>query len=440
VSIETTTILMFGSLLTALLVGMPVAFACGGIGMIFTVWLLGPSAASLGVVRTFTLMNQYLLAAIPLFIFMAAILERSGIMEELYEVIYRWMGGLRGGVASATVVACTLLAAMVGVIGASETTMSMIALPEMFKRGYDRKLAMGAILAGGTLGILIPPSVLMIVYGLVANESIGQLYAGSFVPGLLLSGLYVLYITIVSWIWPHMGPAVPKEERISFVAKLKLARGIVVPMLLVALVLGVMFVGIASPTEAAGVGAAGSIVIVTFQRKFSWLKLYQACENTLKATAMVLWTIFGANLFVALYVAIGGAKFVEDSLLHSGLPKWGIIFFMQAILLFLGCFLDWVGILMLTIPIFVPIIKGLGFDPIWFGVLFSVNLQISFLSPPFGYALFYLAGTVGPRLGVTTREIWWSAIPFIMLQLIGLICCMLFPEIILFLPRLLYQN
>ncbi|HZH84494.1 MAG TPA: TRAP transporter large permease subunit [Phototrophicaceae bacterium] len=438
-SIEWITLLMFGSLLLVLILGMPVAFACGSIGMIFTITLLGPSGASLGIVRTFTLMNNYLLAAIPLFIFMAAILERSGIMEELYEVIYRWMGGIRGGVASATVVACTILAAMVGVIGASETTMSMIALPEMFKRGYNKRLAMGAVLAGGTLGILIPPSVLMIVYGLVANESIGQLYAGSFLPGFLLSGLYIAYITIRCWIRPKMGPAVPLEERISFVQKLMIARGIVVPMILVALVLGIMFAGIASPTEAAGVGAFGSIVIVTLQRKFSWAKLYQACENTLKATSMVLWTIFGANLFVALYVAVGGANFVEDSLLGSGLGRWGVLLFMQVILLFLGCFLDWVGILMLCVPIFVPIIKKLGFDPIWFGVLYSVNMQISFLSPPFGYALFYLAGAVGPRLGITTREIWWSAIPFIALQVVGLALCIIFPQIILWAPQMLYK-
>jgi tripartite ATP-independent transporter DctM subunit len=430
---------MFGSLLLVLILGMPVAFACGSIGMIFTITLLGPSGASLGIVRTFTLMNNYLLAAIPLFIFMAAILERSGIMEELYEVIYRWMGGIRGGVASATVVACTILAAMVGVIGASETTMSMIALPEMFKRGYNKRLAMGAVLAGGTLGILIPPSVLMIVYGLVANESIGQLYAGSFLPGFLLSGLYIAYITIRCLIRPEMGPAVPLEERISFVQKLMIARGIVVPMILVVLVLGIMFAGIASPTEAAGVGAFGSIVIVTLQRKFSWAKLYQACENTLKATSMVLWTIFGANLFVALYVAVGGANFVEDSLLGSGLGRWGVLLFMQVILLFLGCFLDWVGILMLCVPIFVPIIKKLGFDPIWFGVLYSVNMQISFLSPPFGYALFYLAGAVGPRLGITTREIWWSAIPFIALQVVGLALCIIFPQIILWAPQMLYK-
>ncbi len=438
-SIEWITVLMFGSLLGVLLLGLPVAFAAGGVGMVFTLVLLGPDAASLGVVRTFTLMNQYLLAAIPLFIFMAAVLERSGIMEELYEVIYQWMGGLRGGVASATVVACTLLAAMVGVIGASETTMSMIAIPEMFKRGYDRRLAMGAVLAGGTLGILIPPSVLLIVYGLVSNESIGQLYAGAFLPGLLLSGLYVAYITVRCWLQPAMGPAVPKAERLGFVAKLKLLKGIIIPMLLVALVLGIMFAGIAAPTEAAGVGAGGAILIVTLQRRFSWRKLREALDNTLRATAMVMWTIFGANLFVALYVAIGGAQFVQDSLLGSGLGRWGILLFMQAILIVLGCFLDWVGILMLTVPIFVPIIKTLGFDPIWFGVLFAVNLQISFLSPPFGYALFYLAGTVGPRLGITTREIWWSAMPFIGLQVVGLALCIIFPEIILVVPQWLYR-
>ena len=430
---------MFGLLLLFLLLGMPVAFAAGGVGMIFTIQQLGWSGASLAVVRTFTLMNQYLLAAIPLFIFMASILERSRIMEELYEIVYRWMGGIRGGVASATVVACTILAAMVGVIGASETTMSMIALPEMFKRGYDRKLAMGAVLAGGTLGILIPPSVLMIVYGLVANESIGQLYAGSFLRDFSWRGSTSSTSPFAAGLTRRWAPPVPKEERISFTAKVKMLRGIIVPAILVALVLGAMFAGIASPTEAAGVGAAGSLIIVVVQRKFSWRKLWEALEATLKATAMVMWTIFGANLFVAIYVAAGGAEFVQDTLVGSGLGRWGVLLIMQGILLFLGCFLDWVGILMLTVPIFVPIIKTLGFDPIWFGVLFSVNLQVSFLSPPFGYALFYLAGTVGPKLNIATHEIWKAALPFIALQVVGLALCMAIPEIILWVPHLLYK-
>jgi len=335
------------------------------------------------------------------------------------------------------VVACTLMAAMVGVIGASETTMGMIALPEMLKRKYDKKMAIGCILAGGTLGILIPPSVLLIVYGLVANESIGQLYAGAFLPGFLLSGLYIAYITIRSWIRPAMGPAVPKEERISFLEKVKLTTGIIAPMILVALVLGTMFTGIASPTEAAGVGAAGAIVITAIQRRLTWTALIQACENTLRATAMVLWTIFGANIFVGLYIAIGGARFVEQTLLESGLGPWGIIILMQLILLLLGAFVDWVGIVLLTVPIFVPIIKTLGFDPIWFGVLFAVNLQVSFLSPPFGYALFYIKGVALPE--VSTRDIWAAAVPFMGLQLIGIALVMIFPQIILAFPQYFYR-
>lgn len=436
-SIEWITLLMFGSLFLLLLAGLPVAFAAGSIALIFLTTLMGPPAVNLAVNRIFTLMTNYLLAAIPLFIFMAAVLERSGVIVNLYEVIYRWMGGIRGGVASATVVACTLMAAMVGVIGASETTMGMIALPEMLKRKYDKKMAIGCILAGGTLGILIPPSVLLIVYGLVANESIGQLYAGAFLPGFMLSGLYIAYITIRSWIRPAMGPGVPKEERISFLEKVKLTTGIIAPMILVALVLGTMFTGIASPTEAAGVGAAGAIVITAIQRRLTWRALIQACDNTLRATAMVLWTIFGANVFVGLYIAIGGARFVEQSLLESGLGPWGIIILMQLILLLLGCFVDWVGIVLLTVPIFVPIIKTLGFDPIWFGVLFAVNLQVSFLSPPFGYALFYIKGVAPPE--VSTRDIWAAAVPFMGLQLIGIALVMIFPQIILALPQYFYR-
>jgi tripartite ATP-independent transporter DctM subunit len=438
-SIEAITLVMFGSLFFLLALGLPVAFACGSVGVIFTAILQGPAAVNLVSTRIFGLMTNYLLAAIPLFIFMACVLEKSGIIEDLYELVYQWFGALKGGVATATVMACTLLAAMVGVIGASEVTMGVIALPQMLKRGYDKFIACGSILAGGTLGILIPPSVMLIVYGLVDNSSIGRLYAGAVMPGLMLAGLFILYINVRCYINPSLGPPVPKEDRMSFGMRMKLLLRIVPAGILIFLVLGTIFTGIAAPTEAAGVGAAGAILVSALQGKLKWSGVVRAAEDTLKSSAMVMWTIFGANLFVALYVAVGGADFVQDSLLNSGLGRWGVLLLMQGILILLGAFLDWVGILMLTVPIFVPIIKQLGFDPVWFGVLFAVNLQVSFLSPPFGYALFYLAGTVGPKLGVSTHEIWWSALPFIVLQVVGLGLCMAFPDIILWLPKLLYQ-
>jgi tripartite ATP-independent transporter DctM subunit len=435
-SIEWITILMFGSLFFLLALGLPVAFACGSVGVIFTAILQGPAAVNLVSTRIFGLMVNYLLAAIPLFIFMACILERSGIIEQLYELVYQWMGAIKGGVASATVLACTMLAAMVGVIGASEVTMGVIALPQMLKRQYDKFIACGSILAGGTLGILIPPSVMLIVYGLVDNSSIGRLYAGSVMPGILLSMLYITYVTTRCYLNPKLGPPVPKEERLPLSDRLRLLARIIAPAVLIFLVLGTIFTGIAAPTEAAGVGAAGAIALTALQRKLKWKGLVQAAENTLKSTGMVMWTIFGANIFVGLYVMVGGGKFVTELLLGSGLSRWGIIIVMQLILIFLGCFIDWVGIIMLCVPIFGPIVRHLGFDAIWFGVLFATNMQISFLSPPFGYALFYLKGVAPPQ--ISTTDIWLSAAPFMGLQVVGVVLVMIFPQIILWLPSLLY--
>ena len=437
-SIEVITLVMFGSLFFLLGLGLPVAFACGSVGVIFTALLQGPAAVNLVSTRIFGLMVQYLLAAIPLFIFMACILEKSGIIEELYELVYQWLGWLKGGVATATVLACTLLAAMVGVIGASEVTMGVIALPQMLKRGYDKFIACGSILAGGTLGILIPPSVMLIIYGLVDNSSIGRLYAGAILPGFMLAALFMGYVTIRCFIKPELGPPVPKEDQLPMRQKLKLLARIIAPAVLIFLVLGTIFTGIAAPTEAAGVGAAGAIVLTALQRKLTWKGTVEAAENTLKSTAMVMWTIFGANIFVGLYVMVGGGHFVSEMLLGSGLGTWGIIIVMQLILIFLGCFIDWVGIIMLCVPIFGPIIRELGFDPVWFGVLFAVNLQVSFLSPPFGYALFYLKGVAPPD--IKTTDIWKSSAPFIALQVIGVILVMVFPQIILFLPDLLFAG
>ena len=279
---------------------------------------------------------------------------------------------------------------------------------------------------------------MLIVYGLVDNSSIGRLYAGAILPGFMLAALFMGYVTIRCFIKPELGPPVPKEDQLPVRQKLKLLARIVAPAVLIFLVLGTIFTGIAAPTEAAGVGAAGAIVLTALQRKLTWKGTVEAAENTLKSTAMVMWTIFGANIFVGLYVMVGGGHFVSEVLLGSGLSKWGIIVVMQFILLFLGCFIDWVGIIMLCVPIFGPIIRHLGFDPVWFGVLFAVNLQVSFLSPPFGYALFYLKGVAPPE--IKTTDIWKSSAPFMCLQVLGVILVMVFPQIILFLPNILFKG
>jgi tripartite ATP-independent transporter DctM subunit len=433
--IETLTWLMFGSLFLLLLTGYPLAFLVGGVAVGFIAWLWSPDALALVPQRMWNNMTQYLLAAIPLFIFMASMLEKSGLIEEIFDVAYKWLGRVPGGLAVATIAASTVLAAMVGVIGAAVVTMALVALPSMLRRGYSPVLAAGTVMAGGTLGILIPPSVLAIIYGLVANQSVGELYLGSVLPGLLLSGLYMLFSILYALINPKGAPRIPKEEAPTWAERWRALRSIWAPLVLIFLVLGTIFLGLAAPTEAAAVGAFGAMMVAALHRKLSWQNLRLALEQTAKATAMVLWIIFGANAFVAFYVAQGGDRYISELLLGTGLSPWGILILMQLILIILGMFLDWVGILLLAVPVFVPIIRNLGFDPLWFGVLYLVNMQMSFLSPPFGYALFYVRG-VAPQIPMGT--IYRAAIPFLLLQLTGLGITMLFPGLATWLPRLVF--
>jgi len=433
--IETLTWLMFGSLFLLLLTGYPLAFLVGGVAVGFIAWLWSPDALALVPQRMWNNMTQYLLAAIPLFIFMASMLEKSGLIEEIFDVAYKWLGRVPGGLAVATVAASTVLAAMVGVIGAAVVTMALVALPSMLRRGYSPVLAAGTVMAGGTLGILIPPSVLAIIYGLVANQSVGELYLGSVLPGLLLSGLYMLFSILYALINPKGAPRIPKEEAPTWAERWRALRSIWAPLVLIFLVLGTIFLGLAAPTEAAAVGAFGAMMVAALHRKLSWQNLRLALEQTAKATAMVLWIIFGANAFVAFYVAQGGDRYISELLLGTGLSPWGILILMQLILIILGMFLDWVGILLLAVPVFVPIIRDLGFDPLWFGVLYLVNMQMSFLSPPFGYALFYVRG-VAPQIPMGT--IYRAAIPFLLLQLTGLVILMLFPGLATWLPSLVF--
>ncbi|KZY46931.1 TRAP dicarboxylate transporter subunit DctM, partial [Roseovarius sp. HI0049] len=440
------TLLMFGSLIVLLMAGLPLAFVTGGLACVF-LFILGDER-TLNIVpsRIFPLMTNYQLSAIPLFIFLAAMLERAGIINEMFDVIYKLLGGVKGGLAAATIIASTILAAMVGVIGAAVVTMGIIALPAMLKRHYDPKIAMGSIMAGGTLGILIPPSILAIIYAVVAEQSVGELFIGAVLPGLMLSGFYILYVTVICYVNPEKGPPIPVEERVSTAEKLRLLGNMAAPLTLIAVVLGVIFTGVATPVEAAGIGTFGAFIVAAIHQKLNWATVREACLTTLKASAMVIWIMFGATIFVGLYVLEGGQQFVEDTMTGLGLGPWGILILMQVILIMLGMFLDWVGILLLAVPIFVPIVKALGAQAfglgsesdlvLWFGVLYLVNMQMSFLSPPFGYALFYLRGVAPPEIPM--GDIFRSALPFLFLQVVGLTACMLFPQIITWLPNLVY--
>ena len=447
--IETLTWLMFGTLFVALMMGLPLAFVTGGLGVVF-IYLVGDQTM-LNIIpsRIFPMMTNSDLAAIPLFIFMASMLERAGLIEEMFDVVYKWMGGLNGGLAAATILASTILAAMVGVIGAAVVTMGIIALPAMLKRNYNHEIALGSIMAGGTLGILIPPSILAILYAVVAQQSVGELYLGAIVPGIMLSSMYMGYVLIRAWRNPSLAPAIPDDERISLREKILLLRQLIAPLFLVFLVLGLLFGGIATPVEAAGIGSFGAIIVAMMHKRFTLKGLQDASISTAKASAMVLWIIFGASIFVGFYILQGGQTFITETILGTGLSSYGILFLMMFLLVALGMFLDWVGILLLAVPIFVPIIKSLTFDglfglppvpgdkvALWFGVLYLVNMQMSFISPPFGYALFYLRGVCPPEISMAT--IFRSSLIFLALQTFGLMLCVLIPGIVTWLPSLVY--
>ena len=429
-SIEVITVLMFGGLLTLLLAGVPIAFVCGSMAVIITILVFGSSGFYLVVSHVWTEMTEFSLAAIPLFIFMANVLERSGIGERLFGAIHVWMGPIRGSLAISTILATTVLAAMVGIIGAGEVLMGLIALPAMLKRGYNKSLALGCILAGGGLGQLIPPSVMLIVYGLVANVSIGKLFAGGLGAGMLLVFIYISYILIRSYANPNFAPAAPPEERfIPLGQKIVALRGVIIPFALVLAVLGSIFQGVATPTEAAGVGAVGALISAAIHRQLSWANVKEAAIRTTRSTCMILWIFFAVSAFSSVFTLAGGSELVEKAILDLPFGPWGILISIQAFYILLGVPMDWLGILLITGPVVIPIVKDLGFDLIWFGVLFDVNMQIAYLSPPVGAAMFYLK-SVAPK-DITMGDIFLAALPFAGLQFIGLVLIMIFPEIVL---------
>jgi len=436
-SIELITLLMFGSMFLFLALGLPVAFAVGGTAIIFGIILWGPSSTYLIASKTTGFMRTIILIAVPLFIFMAYVLERAGIAEDLYTAMHRWMGGLNGGLAAGTVLICTLFAAMSGVSAAGTVTMGIIALPNMLKRKYNKTIAIGCVMAGGALGPLIPPSVLLILWSLFSNVSVGKLFAGGLLPGLLLSVLFITYILIRSYLNPSLGPSLPPGERATWREKLVSLRAIILPVLLVFSVLGSIFLGMATPTEAAAVGAFGALICAAIYRRLNWQMFKEAAFRTLKVTSMVLWIMLAAMLFVSVYQGMGAPEIIKNLLTNIPVSKWVILIMMQLTWFALGCFVDSTSILFITGPVFIPVAAHLGFDPLWFGILFAVNVETGYLTPPFGANLFYMKGIV-PK-GITMGDIYRSVLPFVVLQVIGLICVMLFPSLATWLPGLLFK-
>lgn len=438
-AVDSLTLLLLAALIASLAIGVPIAFATGAIAVVFGVWLFDVSILNLVVSRVFTLMGNQILVSVPLFILMAMILERAGIAEDIFKAAYVWSGRMRGGLAVAVIISCALMAAMVGVIGAEIVTMGIVALPAMLSRGYHKSLALGSICAGGGLATLIPPSVVLIMYALTTGTSIGQLYMAGIGPGLLLASLYIAYVVAISYLKPEIAPAAPPGELdVSIWEKLGYLRRLVLPACVAMSVLGSLYMGWATPTEAAGVGVVGAVVAAAVNRRLSIANMRYAIVETTKVTCMLYWLFFGASALVGVYTIAGGTQYLKD--LISGLPigKWGIFIVVNLIWIALGCIIDWIGILLLTAPIFVPVLVALGFDPILIGVIFCMNMQISYISPPFGPAAFYLKGAAPADISIA--DIFKSVWPYIGLQIVALIIVVAFPDIALWLPRTMLSD
>lgn len=427
-------IVMFLGLTLFMFTGLPIAFVLGGLSLLITVTLWNADAVVILLLQIFDTMRSESLLGIPLYILMAGILQRTGIIEELYHVMEIWFGRLRGGLAIGTVIICVLMAAMTGVVGAAVTAMALLAMPEMLKRGYNPKLVTGTICASGTLGILIPPSVLTIVYAVTSQVSIGKMLIAGITPGIVLAVLYILYILYVAYFKPGHIPATAQES-VSFSQKLKSLKGIIFPALLIALILGSIFTGAATPTDAAAVGVVGALIIGLLKRKLSFKGVQEASVETLKATSMILWITIGAKAYVSIFTGLGGADTLLEMIKGLDVHPYVILACMMLILIFLGTVLDEIGIILLTVPVFLPIVRMLGFDEIWFGVLFAITIQTGYISPPFGYTLFYIKGPLPAHLnmGVVYRGI----VPFLSLQIVALIIFAMFPSLVTWLPNLM---
>lgn len=424
-------LLMLGLMIALLLTGMQLAFVTGLVALIFTLGWFGPDALPLVTSRMYSFVDGYIFLAVPMFVLMAALLDRSGIARDLFDAMKSVGRRVRGGVAVQTLLVAVVLASMSGVIGGETVLLGILALPQMLRLGYDRKLAIGTTCAGGALGTMLPPSIVLIIYGLTASVSIGDLFKAAFLPALLLALMYIGYVLIRCKLNPALAP-LPTEAELAEDASRDISyfKALFFPLLSVGVVLGSIYTGVASVTEASALGVVGIMISAVIRREMSWNMLKDSAIATMRTCGMIMWIGIGASALVGVYNLMGGIDFVEETILaFSGGSATMTLLIMMVILLVLGMFLDWVGVALLTMPIFVPIITGLGMDPIWFGVVFCLNMQVSFLSPPFGPAAFYLK-SVAPK-DISLGEIFSSLLPFIGLQLIALTLVIVFPQLAL---------
>ena len=444
-SLELLTLAMFVTLILSIALGHQLAFTLAGVATLFGLIDNGfniPGLFDLYANNVWGLMNNYTLVAVPLFIFMAQLLDQSKVAEALFESLYVVLGGIKGGLGLAVVVVCTVFAATTGIIGASVVAMGLLATPALMNKGYQKEMASGIICASGTLGILIPPSIMMVVYaGLTGlkETSVGNLFAGAIFPGLLLSGLYFFYIVLRCNINPKLGPPITREEASKYTPAQKWSmtlKSLLPPLGLILMVMGTILAGVATATEAAGMGALGAFLLALFNKAISWDVIRKSSMATLKTTAMVMMLFIGGTFFSTVFLSMGGGDVVADLFIGSGMNPWLALGIMMLIIFILGMFIDWAAILLVTVPIFMPIAIELGFDPLWFAILMCVNLQTSFLTPPFGYALFYFKGVAPPEYNI--MHIYKGIIPFVGIQILGLVVLALFPGICTWLPSFFF--
>lgn len=421
-------IVMFFVALLMLLFGFPVAFTFGGVALVFGVLAEGPEMFAFMPFRIQSIMENVVLMAVPLFIFMGIVLQKTKLAEQLLESMGKLFGGVRGGLAISTVLVGALLAASTGVVGASVVAMGLISLPVMMKYNYDKSLACGTICASGTLGQIIPPSIVLIILGDVLGIPVGDLFQAAVGPGLILVGIYILYILVYSWLKPEVAPAIPADENAGSKREeyVKAFKAIIPPLALILVVLGSIFAGIATPTESSALGGIGAIVLAAVYGQFSWKMLYESAQETVKISSMVFAILLGATAFSMAFSYTGGDYIVEEVL--SGLPggQMGFLILSMVAILVLGFFIDFVEISFIIVPILAPAAMALDIAPVWFAILIAMNLQTSFLTPPFGFSLFYLKG-VAPA-GIKTTDIYRGVMPFILMQVGVVASILLFPE------------
>lgn len=432
------TIFMFSTMLVLMSTGFPIAFCLATVA-ILTAWVFQPTLVNMLLFqfKEFSLESGKTLIAIPLFIFMGFVLHNSGIAKDLFDAVYLWSGWMPGGLGMGTVLICAIMAAMIGVSSAATLSMGIIAVPAMLARNYDKRMATGIVQAGGALGFLIPPSIMMIMYAFVAQESVGRLFAAGLVPGIMLAVMYMAYITIRTYMNPELAPAIPADQRAPMRDKVIALKYLILPFLIIFSVLFCIFTGLASPTEAAAIGAFGALVSALIRGQFSFDAVRDSLMRTLSLSGFNAYIIIGAVTFSAVYSGLGASMIIRETITGMDVSPWVIIMVMMLSFFLLGMFLDDIAILFLCMPIYVPIIKDLGFDPVWFAVLYVVNMQMAYITPPYGLNLFYMKA-VAPK-EITLSDIYRSIVPFLGIQAVALLILLAFPIIALWLPGLIFD-